>query len=887
MANSLGELLKDRGLVDEATLQQALQVARQTGKKLGAVLVESGAVSAQDVMETLREGQLGLETIKLGEYPLNPEVSMLVPRQACEKFVCVPLAFGPNNSLHVAVSDQLDQEVVQFLKFSTGKQILTSLASKTEIWDAIGRLYDFGKSLEEIMANVAVSGGVELMTPGLDERVTDSNSDTVRQIVKTVLGDAVAKGASDIHMEPHPTFLRIRIRVDGEMRNLINVPKWLQPQVTACTKVQANMDIAVKRVPQDGKLSAQIAGRQVDFRVSTLPTPHGEKVVIRVMDKAQKRNGLNGLGLPAPLLNHVKTLLQHNKGMILVTGPTGSGKTSLLYAMLGELQASGTNIVTVEDPIEYEFEGITQTQINEKAGLTFPAILRSILRQDPNVIMVGEIRDEQTAEIAFRAAQTGHLVLSTLHTNGAAAAVSRLVDLGIEPYMISSTVLGIFAQRLVRRNCSECVAEDKTSDAQYVQYFRRLVSGSGPFLRGRGCNACTNTGYKGRIGVYELLRFTPAIVDAVNAGAPEDQLVKAAVADGMSTLANECARLVAEGVTSVSEGSAIVGVPESSDLVKACACPACGRDISPDFLVCPYCRHALRRSCPKCRSPIEQGWRACPHCMAVLDLDGPLAAPRPGAPVDPADKPRVLIVDDEAPIRDFVNFTLKQIGCEVLEATDGGDAFDKVESYRPDLIISDINMPVMDGYQLCKQVRKSMGTAFIPFIMLTSRDRAEDKLKGFVHGTDDYLTKPFDSRELQARVRSLLARTAMVPVSNAPAPATHEERAMVDPADALQQAVEMLRDDYASKLPGKIAEIEERWRRLLADDAPVAELQDVVRMVHGIAGSGATFGLAAASDAARELERFLGQIHAAGRLPGTVERQRVAALIAALRQSAH
>ena len=772
----LGQLLKDRRLVDEAALQEALRVASQTGKKLGEVLVESGAVSAQDVLETLREGQLGLKTIKLGQYPLDPEVAMLVPRQTCEKFVCVPLAFGPNNTLHVAVSDSLDQEVVQYLKFGTGKHILTSLASAAEIWDAIDRLYDFGKSLEEIMANVEVSGAVELISPDLDTRVTDSNSDVVRQIVKTVLGDAVAKGASDIHMEPYPTFLRIRIRVDGQLRNLINVPKWLQPQVTACTKVQANMDIAQKRVPQDGKLSAQIAGRQVDFRVSTLPTPHGEKVVIRVMDKAHKRNSLDGLGLPAPLLNHVKTLLQHPKGMILVTGPTGSGKTSLLYAMLGELQLTGTNIITVEDPIEFEFEGITQTQINEKAGLTFPSILRSILRQDPNVVMVGEIRDRQTAEIAFRAAQTGHLVLSTLHTNGAAAAVMRLVDLGVERYMISSTVLGIFGQRLVRRNCSECVAEDTTSDARQVQHFRRLASGSGTFLRGRGCNACTDTGYKGRIGVYELLRFTPSIVDAVNAGVPEDQLVKAALADGMSTLADECVHLVAEGATSVSEGSAIVGVLESSDLVKACACPACGRDISPDFLACPYCRHALRRSCPKCKSPIEPGWRACPHCMTVLDLDLNVlvTAPRLDAPADPAERPRVLIVDDHAPLRKLVNIALKQIGCEVLEAADGGDALDKVESCRPDLIISDINMPVMDGYQLCKQVRKSMGTAFIPFIMLTSRDHAEDKLKGFMHGTDDYLTKPFDYRELQARVRRLLARTAMAPVLKASAPTTLE-----------------------------------------------------------------------------------------------------------------
>ncbi len=745
MAKKLGELLKENKLIDEAGLQLALRTARQSGKKLGEVLVQSGAVSAEDVTATLHEEQLGLKTIKLSQYCVDYEVSVLVPRQTCEQFICVPLEFGPNNSLHVAISDPFDQEAVKHIKFSSGKNIRISLASKADILQTIDRIYDFGPSLEEIVANVTVSGGVAIMSPGWDTTVTDSRSETVQQIVKTILGDAVLKGASDIHMEPYPTYLRIRIRVDGQLHNLINLPKWLQQQVTACTKVKASMDIAQKRVPQDGKLSAQISGRQVDFRVSTLPTPHGEKVVIRVMDKGQKRNSLDSLCLPAPLLEEVKTLLQQRKGMILATGPTGSGKTTLLYALLGELLQTGINIVTVEDPIEYDFEGITQTQINKKAGLTFPSILRSILRQDPNVVMVGEIRDPETAEIAFRAAQTGHLVFSTLHTNGAAAAVTRLVDLGVEPYMISSTVLGIFAQRLLRRNCSGCVAEDETSDRQHVQYFQRLAPAGVRFLRGLGCDACTNTGYRGRIGVYELLRFTPAVVDAVNTGLPVDQLVKTAAADGMSTLVGECARLIAEGETSVSEGAGFVTVLDPSE--------------------------GKKRFCPKCENPVEQGWRACPRCTAMLDSDGPPAvsandAPTPPNPVqsgEPADKPRVLIVDDEAPIRKLVNILLSQIGCEVIEAFDGGEALDKVEIYRPDLIISDVNMPAMDGYQLCKQVRKSMGTSFIPFIMLTSRDQAEDKLKGFIHGTDDYITKPFDNREFQARVKQLLARTARAP----------------------------------------------------------------------------------------------------------------------------
>lgn len=789
MVKRLGDLLKEKKLVDDERLETALRISRETGKKLGQVLVETGAVSADAIMATIREEQLGLETVDLSKRPLNPEVSLMVPRETCEKYRCVPLEFGPNNSLHVAISDPLNQEAIQYLKFSTGKTVITCLASVAQIQAVIDQIYDFDRSLDDLIGNIEISGAVELLAPDWDVRVTDSRSETVKQVVKTMLGDAVTRGASDIHMEPHPNFLRIRVRVDGQLHNLLNVPKWLQPQVTACTKIQAGMDISEKRVPQDGKLSAQIAGRQVDFRVSTLPTPQGEKVVIRVMDKGRKRDSLEGLGLPGPLHDQVKKLLQHPRGMILATGPTGSGKTTLLYAMLGELLQRGVNIVTVENPIEYEFEGITQTQINEKAGLTFPAVLRSILRQDPNVIMVGEIRDQQTAEIAFRAAQTGHLVLSTLHTNGAAAAVMRLVDLGVERYMISSTVLGIFAQRLVRRNCPDCATEDTTSDAQNVQYFRRLVPGNVRFLRGRGCNACTNTGYRGRIGVYELLPFTPAVVDAVNAGLPENQLSKVAAADGMPMIVDACARLVAEGVTSVSECAGVVSMVDAAVSAKpGCACPACQRDISPDFVACPYCGQLLRLSCPKCKSPVEQGWRACPHCMAVLDAGKSATAAAPGvaggraprpaqtgqqtdagsAPADPADKPRVLIVDDEAPIRKAVNIILKQIGCEVLEAADGGDALDKVEAYRPDLVISDINMPVMDGFQLCKQVRKSMGTAFIPFIMLTSRDNAEDKLKGFTQGTDDYITKPFNYKELQARVKRLLARNALVTAPDRP-----------------------------------------------------------------------------------------------------------------------
>lgn len=766
MFKRLGDLLKERALVEEADIVAALKSSRLSGRKIGRELVENGALSEQALVSALGE-QLGIQTASLFSYAIDPEVSALVPREACEKYLCVPLELGPQNTLYVAMEDPVNPDLIQYLSFTTGKRIVASLATAEEICDTINRVYDFGLSLDELVANVEGAPGPE--KEGASGGQTDLRTHTVTQIVKTVLSEAVTKGASDIHMEPLPGSLRIRMRIDGQLQNLINIPKWLQAQLTACTKVQANLDIAEKRVPQDGKLTLQVAGRQVDFRISTLPTQYGEKVVIRVLDKGQKGNHLDSLGLPPALLDQVRNLLQCEKGMILVTGPTGSGKTTLLYAMLAELQRTGTNIVTVEDPIEYEFEGITQTQINEKAGLTFANILRSILRQDPNVIMVGEIRDQQTAEIAFRAAQTGHLVLSTLHTNGAAAAVARLMDLGVDAHTISSSMLGIFAQRLVRRNCTACAAEDKPDSVQYGPFLRLLPPGA-RLLRGSGCKACGFTGYRGRTGVFELLRFSPPVVDAVNAQMAEDQLSKVAAAGGMRSLGDECVRQVAEGVTSVEECAGIVSALDGAEsgTKPALSCPSCAREISAEFRVCPYCQYLLARNCPNCNKPVEPEWSACPFCTTVLKTppgadeaaQPPQPAPQsqPPVPPPPGGKPRVLIADDEAAIRKAVAIILKQIGCEVIEAADGREALDKAEILRPDLIISDVNMPVMDGYELCRQVRKNMTTAFIPFIMLTSRDKAEDKLKGFLQGTDDYVTKPFDYRELQARAKRLIGR---------------------------------------------------------------------------------------------------------------------------------
>ena len=655
MIKKLGDVLKERDLIDDEEILSAIRMAKQSGKKLGQVLLERGDLTEDDLLMALGD-QLGFNIVSLGNYPIDQKVAALISRETCEERMCVPLRLDENNVLHVAMKDVSNGELIQYLKFSSGKQIAPCIALESEIVSTISRIYDFAASLEDLVSSVSKLTDMEFIDPERDADAAEARSFTITQIVKSVLGEAVAKGASDIHMEPSQTFLRVRVRIDGQLQSLINIPKWVQSQVIGCIKVQACLNIAEKRLPQDGKLSANIANRHIDFRVSTLPTPLGEKVVIRIQDKGKKGYTLSSLKLPPYLLKQVLRLLQSDKGIILVTGPTGSGKTTLLYSMLTELVRKGPNIITVEDPIEFEFDGITQTQINEKAGMTFPTILRSILRQDPNVIMIGEIRDQQTAEIAFRAAQTGHLVLSTLHTNSAVSVVPRLKDLGIEPFLIASTVRGIFAQRLVRCNCPECVADEDNaniSDAAQKKLLRLLPAGTVP-RRGQGCDKCSNSGYQGRIGVYEYLKFTPAVVDAVNASLPEKQILQVAKADGAKTLADECVRLITEGVTSFSECVSILTTQDVAEVSAASlpgtttrqSCPSCGKGISAEFVVCPYCQHHLECRCQKCGSRVDHGWQACPYCATrlgaplaeVAAMQKPVVAPAAVSMPPPASK---------------------------------------------------------------------------------------------------------------------------------------------------------------------------------------------------------------------------------------------------------
>jgi type II secretory ATPase GspE/PulE/Tfp pilus assembly ATPase PilB-like protein/ActR/RegA family two-component response regulator len=562
------------------------------------------------------------------------------------------------------------------------------------------------------------------------------------KIVNLCLNDALVRGASDVHIEPGPNVMQVRFRVNGVLEDVLEVPKWAQNSVIARLKIMAKLDITERRVPQDGNLRARCGDKQIDLRVSSLPTPHGEKIVIRVLNPESGVRAIDAIGLSDRDLAVVRQMIEAPEGILLVTGPTGSGKTTTLYSMLKAIATPEINIVTVEDPIEYNIAGITQVHVNEKQGLTFASALRSLLRQDPDVILVGEIRDRETAQIAFQAAHTGHLVLSTVHTNDAASTLTRLLELGVERHVLASSLIGVVAQRLVRTICP-------------------LAAAGKP--HGKDCPACRGSGFAGRTGVYEVLRMTPAIVREIENKASETTLRTLAVGDGMTLLRNDALAKIAAGITTNEEAARVVQI---EDVVPHC--PTCGQEVDDRFTVCPYCLGALKQNCPVCNAALRPEWKACPFCGPTLASSAPVspAAPSPQQDTRYAsggsiDVPRVLIVDDTEELRSLVRMTIERAISPVrcIEAANAFEALGVVEMEKPHAIVLDVMMPGLDGFEFCKRLRAKVDTALIPVIMLTSCSDSESKETAFLAGTDDYLTKPFQRPELVARVRRLLERT--------------------------------------------------------------------------------------------------------------------------------
>ncbi|WHY80176.1 ATPase, T2SS/T4P/T4SS family [Neobacillus sp. WH10] len=490
----LGDLLIEEGLITPEQLESTLEEKEQN-QKLGEALLQRGYLTDQQLVEVL-EYQLGVPSISLFQYPFDTSLFSLISKETARRNLIIPLK-REGNKLFVAMVDPMDFIVVDDLRLSTGFQIETAIATKDDILRAINKYYNIDEGLEELLDDLPLN------ERGREDDVTDQDAPIVR-LVNLLLSNAVIQKASDIHIDPQETKVVVRYRVDGVLRVERVLPRQMLSVLTARIKIMANLDITEHRIPQDGRIKLTLDYHPIDLRVSTLPTVYGEKIVMRLLDMGAALNDLNKIGFNSLNLKRFSELIEQPTGIVLITGPTGSGKSSTLYAALNKLNSEKVNIITIEDPVEYQLEGINQIQVNPNVGMTFAAGLRSILRQDPNIIMVGEIRDKETAEIAVRASLTGHLVLSTLHTNDSLSTVTRLIDMGVEPFLLASSLSGIVAQRLVRKVCRDC-AEVQEPSKREMEIFARRGMKVDKITRGKGCSSCNMTGYKGRIALHEVL----------------------------------------------------------------------------------------------------------------------------------------------------------------------------------------------------------------------------------------------------------------------------------------------------------------------------------------------------------------------------------------------
>ena len=569
---TLGSILLEREVITEDQLNAAIEQQRRTGRRIGQVLIDLGATTQDAVLGALSV-QLGMPGMRVNAYTVDTDALAALPEKVARKHAAFPVQKVGTN-LTVAVATPADLQTIDDLRFASGCEIRTVVALEDEIATALDRYYQsdgIPHQLEPLAEQVIVEPPlVDRRDPQRGDRrpgarygrratdLIDTDPDRFEEaaeksavtIVDRLLARAAADGASDVHLEPTHNSFRVRFRVDGTFRDVANFIPALASAIVARVKVLSGMDIAEHRLPQDGRFSVSVGARRLDLRSSTYPTLHGEKAVLRLLDRSSLRLHLETMGMRGLVLEQFRDLIRRPEGMLLITGPTGSGKTSTLYAALTELVETGKHIITIEDPVEYALEGVNQGQTNEKAGFTFARGLRAILRQDPDVIMVGEIRDPETLQTAVEASLTGHLVFSTLHTNSALATAARMIDMGLEPYLLASSLLGVVAQRLVRRICPTCRTDVPTPPG-----VAHLFPGGAPdrLFRGLGCQDCRGTGYRGRVAIHELVVMNEELRNLVLERAPEGRLLEAALRAGTVSLREECLNRVTEGETTLEE----------------------------------------------------------------------------------------------------------------------------------------------------------------------------------------------------------------------------------------------------------------------------------------------------------------------------------------------
>ena len=562
----LGEVLVKQGLINEDMLARALEEQKRDGTKLGSTLIKLGFLKEDDLLNALSR-HFGVESIDLRKQELDPNILKLIPGELAGKYLVVPVKrFG--RSLTLAMLNPGDVTAVEDIKFATGFEIQPCVASEDQLLRIINDHYHVQKLLTDVMYEIemAYTGDSKVQVTAdnvtveqqksTDEDLSnfaESDSGPALKLASKIITDAVTMNVSDIHIEPYEEDMRVRFRIDGILHEMMKPPKKMNRALATVIKVMGKLKVEERRLPQDGRIKARVLNKIIDIRVSTVPTLFGEKVALRILDRSAIQLNLDLLGFELDTLKSLRKMLKTPYGIILATGPTGSGKTTTLYSALTELNDPGLNITTAEDPIEYSLQGINQLQVNDKIGLTFPSALRAYLRQDPNIIMVGEIRDLETARIAIQASLTGHLVLSTVHTNSAAATCIRLTNMNVEPFLIASTLLSVISQRLLRKICPVCKAEVKYPEEVLLDAGVDIKKIDFKLYKGEGCNECRGTGYKGRIGIYENLIITTEIRDLILQKAPSDVIEKAAIKQGFHNLRDSALAKLASSLTTVEE----------------------------------------------------------------------------------------------------------------------------------------------------------------------------------------------------------------------------------------------------------------------------------------------------------------------------------------------
>jgi len=670
----------------------------------------------------------------------------------------LPYKRARDGTVTVAMSDPRDSDALRDLEFLLKARVVPTVATPHQLRLAIERHYGLESVAGRMLKNVdpalrrmtVAPTSLELDARAIQEHLRAGRKHLYVELVNLLLINAIERRASDIHVEPQHDGIRVRFRIDGMLREVLRLPSWTQGSLAGRLKILGQMNVAERRKPQDGKAGVTFGARKLDLRIAVMPSQYGENVVVRLLDPEMLHLDFAELGWSPELLSTWYRMLTAPRGTLLVVGPTGSGKSTTLYASIQRLNTEGISIVTIEDPVEYTLPGLTQVQVNEKAGISFASSIRALLRQDPNVVVIGEVRDSETAHAAVQAATTGHMVLSTLHTENAVAAVTRLVDLDVPRYLLGTALTGVVSQRLVRRVCPACAVEEARSPEAWERLgLPAMDLGERARRVGPGCPECQYIGYAGRIGVYELLPFGSELSKRIQQGCSEAEIWQLALEAGVKTLFQDAIEKVMAGVTTLEEVARAVPVSDY---------PA------------PVLRAALARLSlqeqEQEREPVPEPPELSEEALVELDeedlselelVEEDQAPPEPTAEPLPRGRPTVLVVDDAAEIVQLVAMALED-DYRIETASDGVEAMEAVARSAPDLLVLDVMMPRMSGYEVCEALKEKSETRAIPVLMLSARGEKPHVKKGFYAGADDYLPKPFDPEELLLRTRALLRR---------------------------------------------------------------------------------------------------------------------------------